>query len=137
MRLPFAITNRNSRPAIRPNNVTSAETEEVNMQASQVKEYFPSIKQRIDNAAQLCQITTGVPDNVRNRLGELDREADEAARIFEQERNENRIRQCVDRLEKLGDHVVNACSSVKLDEQVENAIQEAHDAISNLKHRLH
>jgi hypothetical protein len=107
------------------------------MQASQVKEYFPAVKQRIDDAAQLCQITTDVPDNVRSRLGELDREANDAMRIFEQVGNENRILQCVDRLEKLGDHLVSACASVKVDKQVESAVQKAHEAISSLKHRLH
>lgn len=107
------------------------------MQPSQVKNYFPGVKRYIDNAAQLCQITTEVPDNVRGFLGELDREAGEAVRIFEEEANENRIRQCVDRLEKLGDRAVAACASVKVDEQVENAVRQAHDAISDLKHRLH
>ncbi|WP_019140181.1 hypothetical protein [Noviherbaspirillum massiliense] len=107
------------------------------MQASQVKEYFPSVKRRIDEAAQLCQITAEVPDNVRDRVGELDREANEAVRVFEQEANDNRIRQCLDRLDKLGDRVVHACASVKVDDQVENAVRQAHDAISNLKHRLH
>lgn len=107
------------------------------MQPSQVKNYFPSVKRYIDNATQLCQITTEVPDNVRDFLGELDREAGEATRIFEEEANENRIRQCVDRLEKLGDRTMAACASVKVDEQVENAVRQAHDAISDLKHRLH
>lgn len=107
------------------------------MQASQVKEYFPAVRKRIDDAAQLCQITTEVPDNVRDRVSELGREADEASRLLEQEGNENRIRQCVERLEKIGDHAMKACASVKVDQQVESALREAHDALSDLKHRLH
>jgi Zn-dependent oligopeptidase len=107
------------------------------MQPSQMKEHFSGVKQRIENAALLCQTTADVPDNVRSRLGELDREANEATRILEQEGNENKIRHCIDRLEKLGDRVVDACASVKVDEQVEIAVRQAHDAISNLKHRLH
>jgi hypothetical protein len=107
------------------------------MQPSQVKEYFPSVKQRIDDAAQVCQISADVPDNVRSRLDRLDREANEAMRILEDEGNENNIRQWIDKLEKLGDQVVDACASVKVDERVENAVRQAHDAISDLKHRLH
>ena len=107
------------------------------MQLSQVKEYFPGVKQRIDSAAQLCQTTTDVPDSVRSRLAKLDSEADETARVLEKEGNENNILQCIERLEKLGDRVVSACNSVKVNQQVEQAVRQAHDAISNLKHRLH
>jgi hypothetical protein len=51
---------------------------ECDMQASQVKEYFPSVERYINNAAQLCQITSDVPDNLRDYLSELDRESDQA-----------------------------------------------------------
>jgi hypothetical protein len=95
------------------------------------------MKQSIDNAAQLCQLSNGVPDNVRSCLDSLDREANEALRIFEEEENENKFRQCIDKLKKLGDQVVEACASAKVGRQVENAVRQAHEAISNLKHRLH
>src|SRR5690349_21148569 len=98
------------------------------MQPSQVKEYFPSVKRSIDNAAQLCQITSEVPDNVRDRLSELDRESNQAEQIFEQEDNGNRIVQCIDRLEKLGSRALQACRQAgHIDEQVQSAVQQAHD----------
>lgn len=108
------------------------------MQPSQVKEHFPSVKRSIDNAAQLGQITKDVPDEVRNSLSELGRESDQVRQVFEQEQNDERIRQCVTRLEKLGDRAMQACrQSSNVDWEVQSALREAHDAISDLKHRLH
>ncbi|GAB3553005.1 hypothetical protein GCM10027343_39260 [Noviherbaspirillum agri] len=108
------------------------------MQASSVKEHFPHVKQCIDNAAQLCQITRDIPDDLRNSLSQLGRESDEAGQLLEQEKNEENIRRCVDRMEKLGDHSMQACKqSGKIDWEVESAVREAHDAIADLKHRLH
>jgi len=53
------------------------------MQPSQVKDFFPSVEQSIDNAAELCQITNDVPDDVREHLSELERESNRARRILE------------------------------------------------------
>ncbi len=108
------------------------------MQASQVKEHFPHVKQCIDNAAQLCQITKDVPDELRDSLSELGRESEQARQVFEQERDEDHIRQCVTRLEKLGDRTMQTCKGAgNIDWEVQSAVREAHDAISELKQRLH
>lgn len=109
------------------------------MQPSQVKEYFPSVGRSISNAAQLCQITSHVPDNVRDCLSALDRELEQARRMLENEQNDNRIVECIDRLKKLGDRAMHACRQAgnTVDEKVQDAVREAHDAISNLRHRIH
>jgi conjugal transfer/entry exclusion protein len=110
------------------------------MQASQVKQEFPRIEQMIDNAAQLCQTSGNVPDELRNCLSELDRESDQTMQMLEQEQeqNDSRIIECVDRLEKLGDRAMQACRQAgNIDQGMQQAVQEAHDAISDLKHRLH
>lgn len=108
------------------------------MQPSQVKEVFFSVKRSIDHAAQLCQITSDVPDSVRDHMSELDRESGQAAQILEQENNDNSIVQCVDRLGKLGERAWQACEQAgHIDKQVYGAVQQAHDAIATLKHRLH
>jgi glutamine amidotransferase PdxT len=108
------------------------------MQPSSVKEHFPHVKQCIDNAAQLCQITKDIPDELRDSLSLLGRESDAARQLLEQEKDADNIRQCVDRLEKLGDRSMQACKqSGKIDWEVESAVREAHDAIAELKHGLH
>lgn len=109
------------------------------MEASQAKEQFRSVKQEIDQAAQLCQLKTSVPEQVREALDALSRESDRAAQTLAKESNGQRIVQCIDSLEKLGDRAQHACSQAgnTVDEQVRKAVQEAHDALSELKHRLH
>lgn len=108
------------------------------MQASQVKEVFPRIEQCIDQAAQLCQMNDNVPDDLRNCLTELDRESDQTKQMLEQEQNDNRIFECVDKLEKLGDRAMQACKQAgNIDNDMKQAVRQAHDAISDLKHRLH
>jgi len=108
------------------------------MQPSQVKEYFPSVKRRIDNAAQLGQITKDVPDELRDSLSELGRESDQAMQALEQERNDERIRQCVGKLAKLGDRTMQVCRQRgNVDWEVESAVREAHDALDELRQRLH
>lgn len=108
------------------------------MQPSQVKDFFPSVEQSIDNAAELCQITSDVPEDVRECLSELERESDRAKRILENEDNDNRIIECIDRLEKLGDRAIQACRQAgnTINPQIENATQVAHDAIADLKRRM-
>lgn len=109
------------------------------MQPNQVKEHIGAIDLRIDKAAQLCQTSADVPEQLRQSLSELSRESDQALQMLANEQNDNRIVQCVDRLEKLGDRAMHACKQGgnNVDEQVQAAVKEAHDAISDLKHRLH
>jgi hypothetical protein len=107
------------------------------MQANQVKSEFPSIKRSVGEAAQLCQTTGDVPENVRTALSQLNRQTDEASNFLERETNDEKILQCIDELEELGDQAKNACRSSQVSEQVADAVIKAHDAISDLQRRLH
>lgn len=109
------------------------------MQPSHVKDEFPRIEQCIDNAAQICQLTSGIPDDLRDCLSELDRESDRAKAMLMEEQNGNRIVQCIDALEKIGDRAMQACKQAgnSVDDQLQKAVKDAHDALSDLKHRLH
>ncbi|HYD80762.1 MAG TPA: hypothetical protein VEC06_13210 [Paucimonas sp.] len=109
------------------------------MEARQVKERFPGIERCIDRAAQLCRITKAVPEDLRACIRELDRESDETRQLLAYEDNDNRIIQSIEKLEKLGDRAVRACLQAgnTVDQEVQDAVQQAHDAISSLKHRLH
>lgn len=109
------------------------------MQPSQVKAYFGPVSQSIGKASQLCQTSSNVPEPLRESLSELSRESEQAAQMLANEQNDNRIIDCVDHLEKLGDRAMHACSQAgsTVDEQVRDAVKEAHDALSDLKHRLH
>ncbi len=107
------------------------------MQVNQVKSEFPSIKRTVDQAAQLCQTSNDVPDNVRGALEQLNRQTNQTSDILQQETNNQKILQCIDELEELGDQAKNACRSSQVNEQVAQAVTKAHDAISELQRRLH
>lgn len=108
------------------------------MQANQLREEFASIERRIDSASAACQTSNAVPEELRTSLSELGKESDTLLQLIDSEDNDNRIRQCVDRLEKLGDRAMQACSQdSNVDSAVQNEVRQAHDAISALKHRLH
>ena len=109
------------------------------MQASQVKEMFPRIHHSIDQAVQLCQTTDQVPDNLRNCIAQLDEESEQAKEILAEESDDEKIVECIDRLEQLGDKAVTACKQADdgLDQDVQSAVLQAHDALSELKQRLH
>lgn len=108
------------------------------MQPNHVMDYFSNIQQSIGNAAELCQITSDVPEDVRECVSELERESEHAMRALENEDNDNRIIQCIDRLEQLGDRAIAACREAgdAVDPQLGSAAQQARDAIADLKRRL-
>lgn len=108
------------------------------MQPDQVRDRFSHVKQCIENATQLCRSTKDVPDELRTRLGELDRESEQAMQVAERAPGAQGLNQCVDRLEQLGDRMMEACTqSGSIDWDVQSAVRDAHDAISELKQQLH
>jgi hypothetical protein len=108
------------------------------MQANLVKEQLPQIDKQVRNAAQLCQSSDNVPDELLDRIGELERETGQAASMVQAEQNEQRLLDCIDHLEELGDRALEACrQGGNVDDQVQQAVKTVHGAIADLKHRLH
>ncbi len=109
------------------------------MHANQIKERFSGVAKSIDNASLACQLSNGVPDDLRDRVHDLGKESEHTRQILETESNVNRIAECIDTLEKLGDRAIQTCreGGNTVDEDVQQAIREAHDAIAHLKHQLH
>jgi len=108
------------------------------MQTSQIQERFSTIERCVDQAAILCRTNHAVPDELRECLTDLERESDEAKQIAQSETDDERIRQCADKLEELGNRAMQACKhAANVDPHVQNAVSQAHDAISSLKHQLH
>jgi transcriptional regulator with PAS, ATPase and Fis domain len=105
---------------------------------SQIRERFSQVEQCIDNAAQMCEMSSDVPERLRTCLNELEQESDHAIQVVEQQQNEEHIRQCVTKMEKIGDRAIQACSQADyVDQQVQNAVRQARKAISSLKQQLH
>lgn len=109
------------------------------MPVNQVKQQFPQIQQQIGNAERICQSSQSVPQGLKQTLGQLNQRSTEAQQMMQSEQDEQRIVQCVDELEQLSDRAIQACTQAGagIDPQLKNAVQSAHDSLSNLKHQLH
>jgi hypothetical protein len=108
------------------------------MQMQELKERFSQVEQCIDNAAQMCEMSADVPTRLRTFLNEMERESDHARQVAEQEQDEEQVKQCVTKLEKIGDRAMQECSQANyVDQQVQNAVRQARKAISSLKQQLH
>lgn len=108
------------------------------MHTSQIKERFSGVARTIDNATLACQMSNEVPEELRDRVSELGKESDHTKQMLDKEDNVNSIIQCIDVLGKIGDRAMQSCNQGgKVDQNVQKAIREAHDAIAKLKHQLH
>ena len=110
------------------------------MQVSYVREIYPRVQRTIAEAVDACQLSNDVPDELRDCLAEMDREAAEVPREFDRDPpHDNRIVERNERLEKLGDRALRACRDAGngIDEKTARAVKQAHDVLSDIKHRLH
>lgn len=107
------------------------------LQSSEIQSRFTSIQQAIGRASQTLQSDPGTPPQLRDCIQKLDRESSKAQQVI-QSQDENRIRQCVDDLEQLGDEAKAVCrSQASVTPQVAEAVRKVHDELSDLKHQLH
>lgn len=109
------------------------------MQLDYAKRQLPNIDKHARNAAQLCHDSRGVPDDLVSCIDELEREAGQVAAMANDEQMEPKtLIERVDHMEELGDRAMQACRQASpVDEQVQQAVETVHGAISELKHRLH
>lgn len=108
------------------------------MQANEVRQRFNQIEQTIHQATEACQRSDSVSGDLKKSIQQLDQRSEKAREELKQTEDENSIRQCVDELEELGDRAKSACESAgNVDEQLKNAVLQAHQELSDLKHQLH
>lgn len=107
------------------------------MQISEIQRRFSNVQRAVDHASQACRGQQGVPQDLRDCLQQLDQRTSQAQQIF-QSQDENQIVQCVDELEQISDRAERAMQNAgSVDDDLRNAIDEAHRELSNLKHQLH
>jgi len=108
------------------------------MQANEVRQRFTQIEQTIHQATEACQRAGSVSADLKNSIQQLDERSGKAREELQQTQDEDSIRQCVDELEQLGDRAKNACERAdNVDQNVKNAVLQAHQELSELKHQLH
>ena len=107
------------------------------LQSNEIQQRFSHIEQVIGQAAQTCINEATVPPQLRDCIQRLDRQSSMAKEVM-QSQDENRIRQCVDDLEMLGDEAKRVCKTdAQVTPQLKEAVTRVHDALSELKHQLH
>lgn len=107
------------------------------MNVNEIQQRFNHIENTISQAAEMCLSDASVPKELKDWVEKMDMESDQVKQIL-QTKDEDRILQCVDDLEEIGDHAKDACqraSNVK--DSVRQAVLLAHRELSDLKHQLH
>ena len=105
------------------------------LQANEIQQRFTHIRQTIQEAQQACQ--QDAPDEIRNVIERLSSEAKQAQSVM-QSNDQQRIQQCVDSLEDMGDEAKRISRSLPtMPAHLEAAVTRVHAELSDLKHKLH
>jgi ABC-type transporter Mla subunit MlaD len=105
------------------------------LQANEIQQRFTHIQQTINEARQACQ--QDAPDEIRNVIEKLSNEAKQAQSVL-QSNDQQRIQQCVDSLEDMGDEAKRISRSLPtMPAHLEAAVTRVHAELSDLKHKLH
>ncbi|WP_087739623.1 hypothetical protein [Paraburkholderia piptadeniae] len=107
------------------------------LQASEIQKRFTHLQQTVSDASRTCHADKTIPADLMNWMDELDKECKSAKKIMSTN-DEDRIRQCVDDLERIGDRAERACQKAgSLDTRVKDAVSSMHSELSDLKRQLH
>ncbi|AGW93925.1 MULTISPECIES: hypothetical protein [Cupriavidus] len=107
------------------------------LQASEIQKRFTHLQQTISETSQTCHADATTPTDLMNWVDELDKECKSATKVMSS-KDDDRIRQWVDDLERIGDRAERACLQAGgLDAKVKDAITSMHSELSDLKHQLH
>ncbi|AOJ11868.1 hypothetical protein WS62_09625 [Burkholderia sp. ABCPW 14] len=107
------------------------------LQASEIQKRFAHLQQTVSEASRTCHADRTIPKDLINWVDELDKEC-KSAKKFMTSNDEDRIRQCVDDLERIGDRAERACQQAGgLDAKIMNAVSSMHSELSDLKRQLH
>ena len=107
------------------------------LQASEIQKRFTHLQQTISEASRTCHADATIPRDLMNWVDELDKECKSATRVMSS-KDEDRIRQCVDDLERIGDRAERACQQAGgLEARIKDAVSSMHSELSDLKRQLH
>ncbi|AOK55136.1 hypothetical protein DF107_31125 [Burkholderia stagnalis] len=107
------------------------------LQASEMQQRFSHLQQTISDASRTCHSDKTAPRALLDWVDELDRECKSARKIMAS-RDEDRIRQWIDDLERIGDRAERACTQAGgVDAGVMSAVSSMHSELSDLKQKMH
>lgn len=108
------------------------------MQADQLKQRIQQIEQCADDAKRAVQAGSAPPE-LRQSVDSLHQQVKQAQQSVasQPQMGDTGVRNTVLQLEQAGDRAVQACrKAANVDQQTQQAVQRAHDEISNLKKQI-
>jgi septal ring factor EnvC (AmiA/AmiB activator) len=107
------------------------------LQASEIQQRFSHLQQTIGEAEQACRQSQDTPNELRDCIEKLSREYKQAQPVM-QSNDTNRITECVDNLEAMGDEVKRVSRSLpQMPAHLEACVTRVHAELSDFKHKLH
>jgi hypothetical protein len=107
------------------------------LQASEIQKRFTHLQQTIDQASQACHADATLPKDLIECVDRLDKQSASAKSVMASN-DQDRMRQCVDDLEQLGDRAEKACErATNINAKVKGAVSSVHAELSDLKKQLH
>jgi hypothetical protein len=107
------------------------------LQASEIQKRFTHLQQTVSEASRTIHADTTVPKDLMNWMDELEKECQSATKVMAT-KDEERIRQCLDDLERIGDRAERACEQAgNVNERIRDTVNSMHSELSDLKRQLH
>jgi hypothetical protein len=107
------------------------------LQASELQKRFTHLQQTVSETSKAVHSDAAIPKDLMSCMDELDKECKSAKKVMSS-RNEGRIRQCVDDLERIGGRAERACVEADgLNNRVKDAISSMHLELAELKSEMH
>ena len=107
------------------------------LQQSEIEQRFSHLQQTIGEAEQACRSSQDTPNEVRDCIEKLARESRQAQDVMKSN-DQQRITECVDSLEAMGDEVKRVSRTMpQMPANVEAAVSRVHAELSDFKHKLH
>jgi chromosome segregation ATPase len=107
------------------------------LQANEIQQRFTHIQQTIGEAEQACRSSQDTPNELRDCIDKLSREVKQAQGVM-QSNDQQRMIQCVDSLEDMGDEAKRISRSLpQMPAHLEACVSRVHAELSDLKHKMH
>jgi chromosome segregation ATPase len=107
------------------------------LQANEIQQRFTHIQQTIGEAEQACRSSQDTPNELRDCIDKLSREVKQAQGVM-QSNDQQRMLQCVDSLEDMGDEAKRISRSLpQMPAHLEACVSRVHAELSDLKHKMH
>jgi septation ring formation regulator EzrA len=104
------------------------------LQANEIQQRFTHIQQTIGEAQKALG---DAPNEIRDCIEKLQRESKQAESVIKSN-DQQRVIECVDRLEDMGDEAKRISRSLpQMPAHLEAAVTRVHAELSDLKHKLH